>query len=62
MIEDLGAGQTFAGSRELTDVMAGLLGQNDSQSLASRQALIRRAQSLYSPEAVRKQYDEVYER
>ena len=62
MIEDLSAGQTFAGLRELKDAMAGLLGQKNTQSLTSRHALIRRAQSLYSPEAVRKQYDEVYGR
>ena len=61
MIEDLGAGQSFADLRELTGAMAGLLGQENSEALASRQALISRAQSLYSPEAVRKQYDKVYE-
>ena len=61
MIKDLGAGQTYADLRELTGAMAGLLGQKNSEALASRQALISRAQSLYSPEAVRKQYDKVYE-
>lgn len=62
MIEDLGAGQTFADPRELTDAMAGILSHKNSEALASRRALARRAHSLYSPEAVRKQYDEVYER
>ena len=62
MIEDLGAGQSFADQRHLEGAMAGLVGQKNSRSLASRQALTRRAQSLYSPEAVRKQYDKVYER
>jgi glycosyltransferase involved in cell wall biosynthesis len=62
MIEDLGAGQTFADPRELAGAMARILSHKNSEPLASRQALIRRAQSLYSPEAVRKQYDKVYER
>ena len=62
MIEDLSAGQTFADPRELAGAMAGTLNHKNYNSLASRQALIRRAQSLYSPEAVRKQYDKVYER
>ena len=62
MIKDLGAGQIFADPRELRGVMAEILSQKNSEALASRQALTRRAQSLYSPEAVRKQYDEVYER
>ena len=62
MIKDLGAGQTFADPRELAGAMAGILSHKNSEALASRQALISRAQSLYSPEAVRKQYDKVYER
>ena len=62
MIEDLGAGQIFADPPDLTGAMAGILSQKNSKSLASRQALTRRAQNLYSPEAVRKQYDKVYER
>ena len=62
MIKDLGAGQSFADLGELTGAMAGILSQKNSKSHASRQALTRRAQSLYSPEAVRKQYDKVYER
>ena len=62
MIEDLGAGETFADPRELAGAMAGMLSHKNSKSLASRQALRRRAQSIYSPEAVRKQYDKVYER
>jgi len=62
MIEDLGAGQTFADPRELAGAMTRILSHKNSEGLASRKALIRRAQSLYSPEAVRKQYDKVYER
>ena len=62
MIEDLGAGQTFADPRELAGAMARILSTKNSEALASSQALMRRAQSLYSPEAVRKQYDKVYGR
>jgi glycosyltransferase involved in cell wall biosynthesis len=62
MINDLGAGQSFSDLRELKGAMAGILSQKNPISLASRQALTRRAQSLYSPEAARKQYDKVYER
>jgi len=62
MIEDLGAGQTFADPRELAGAMVRILSHKNSGALASRQVLTRRAQSLYSPEAVQKQYDKVYER
>jgi len=62
MIEDLGAGETFVDPRELAAAMDGILRHKNSKSLAPRQALRGRAQSIYSPEAVREQYDKVYER
>ena len=62
MVEDLGAGETFAGSKGLAVAMTGILSEKKSEALASRQALMQRAQDLYSPESARKHYDKVYER
>ena len=62
MIADLGAGHSFSHSEEMTIAMATILRQKASEQGRARQALRAKAQSLYSPEAVRKQYDEVYNR
>ena len=60
MITKLGSGHSFRSSLELTSVMAGVASKRARPS--QRQALRSKAQSLYSVEAVRKQYDKVYGR
>ena len=62
MIAALGAGQTFADSHELRSAMARVASREASRGLRARRALSVKAQALYSPEAVRKQYDKVYDR
>lgn len=62
MIADLGAGHSFSHSKEMTIAMASILQQKASELERARQSLRGKAQSLYSPDVVRKQYDEVYNR
>lgn len=62
MIESLGAGRLFEDQQGLEIAMAEELATSDSMTNESRQFLIAQAQKHYSPEAVRKQYDRVYER
>lgn len=62
MIADLGAGHSFSHSEEMTMAMATILRQKASELERARKALRAKAQSLYSPDVVRKQYDEVYNR
>lgn len=62
MIEKLGAGRTFRDTHELVTAMIETLSPSHSDSEVHRSDLIRQSQRLFSPEAVREQYDKVYER